>query len=98
MLVSKVVYTCNLPRKCFDDTFLGLDYDSGQKIYTLQFDLIDAQDRFGRQMTMPGTLLVSVNDLPDKPPLWTSPCFSNTFKEEMPGDLYTDDLLNSIFF
>ena len=96
MLASKVVNTCNIPRKCFDDAFLGLDYDSGQKIYTLQFDLIDAQDRFGRNKTMPGTLLVSVNDLPDKPPLWTSPCFFNTFKEEMPGDLYTDDLLNSI--
>ena len=78
--------------------FVGLDYDSGQKIYTLQFDLIDAQDRFGYQKTLPGTLLVSVNDLPDKPPLWTSRCFFNTFEEEMPGDLNTDDLWNSNFF
>ena len=67
--------------------FTGLDYDSGQKIYSLQFNLTDAKDRFGNQMTMPGTLLVSVNDLPDKPPLWTSPCFFNTFEEEMPGNL-----------
>ena len=65
----------------------GLDYDSGQKIYTLQFNLTDAKDRFGKQKTRPGSLLVSVNDLPDKPPLWTSPCFFSTFEEEMPGKL-----------
>ena len=66
---------------------VGLDYDSGQKIYTLQFNLIDAADRFGRQMTRPGSLLVSVNDLPDKPPLWTTPCVFKTFEENMEGKM-----------
>ena len=66
---------------------VGLDYDSGQKIYTLQFNLTDAPDRFGRQKTRPGSLLVSVTDLPDKPPLWTSPCLFKTFEENMEGKI-----------
>ena len=64
---------------------LGLDYDSGQKVFSLQFNLIDAQDRFGNQNVWPGTLLVEIDDIPDNPPLWTSPCIYKTFKEEMPG-------------
>ena len=37
--------------------FVGLD-DSGQHNYSLQFNLIDAEDRFGRRMTRPGSLFV----------------------------------------
>ena len=62
-----------------------LDYDFGQKIYSLKFNLTDAEDRFGNQMSLPNSLLVNINDIPDQPPLWTSPCFFQTFEEEMSG-------------
>ena len=46
-----------------------LDYDFGQKIYSLKFNLTDAEDRFGNQMSLPNSLLVNINDIPDQPPL-----------------------------
>ena len=47
--------------------------------------LTDGADRFGKQKTNEGTILVSVQDTPDQPPLWLKRCLVSSFEEMMPG-------------
>ena len=68
--------------------FTELDYDAGAKIYSLDMLLTDGADRFGKQKTNEGTILVSVQDTPDQPPLWLKGCGLSSFEEMMPGSIH----------
>ena len=45
---------------------IGLDYDFGAKIYSINLELSDGADRFNNVRKMYGTILVSVDDVADQ--------------------------------